>query len=111
MEVLESQVQIHDEEHRANRSAMDEAMACYRKHVQDVLQGGGPEALAKHAKRGKLTARQRIDQLLDSDAPFLELGALAANGMYDGEAPAAGIVTGIGRVEGRLCMIVANDAT
>ncbi len=73
---------------------------------------GGPErARARHLERGKLLVRDRIDTLLDPGSPFLELSALAAHGMYGGEVPAAGIVTGIGRVSGRECVIVANDAT
>ena len=73
---------------------------------------GGPErARARHTARGKLLPRDRVDALLDPGSPFLELSPLAANGMYDDEAPAAGIITGIGRVSGRECVIVANDAT
>ncbi|HEX4199806.1 MAG TPA: carboxyl transferase domain-containing protein [Caulobacteraceae bacterium] len=73
---------------------------------------GGPEASrVRHAGRGKLLPRQRVERLLDAGAPFLEIGALAANGLYDGEAPGAGLITGIGRVSGREVMIVANDAT
>ncbi len=73
---------------------------------------GGPEASrTRHAARGKLLPRQRVERLLDAGAPFLEIGALAANGLYDGEAPGAGIITGIGRVSGREVMIIANDAT
>ncbi len=76
-----------------------------------VRAGGGPEATAKHRNRGKLTARERIDQLIDPGAPFLEFSSLAAHGMYDNQCPSAGIVTGIGVVEGQDCIIVANDAT
>ncbi|HZC16808.1 MAG TPA: carboxyl transferase domain-containing protein, partial [Caulobacteraceae bacterium] len=73
---------------------------------------GGPEASrTRHAARGKLLPRQRVERLLDAGAPFLEIGALAAHGLYDGEAPGAGLITGIGRVSGREVMIVANDAT
>jgi acetyl-CoA carboxylase carboxyltransferase component len=72
---------------------------------------GDDRSIARHRKRGKLPVRERIDRLLDPGAAFLELGALAANGLYDGDAPGAGIVTGIGRVEGVECVIVANDAT
>src|SRR5690606_11414645 len=73
---------------------------------------GGPEkARTKHVARGKLLPRDRVDQLLDPGSPFLELSALAANGLYDDQAPAAGIIPGIGRVSGRECVIVANDAT
>ena len=73
---------------------------------------GGPErARTRHVERGKLLPRDRVDTLLDPGSPFLELNPLAAHGLYDGEAPAAGIITGIGRVSGRECVIVANDAT
>ena len=81
--------------------------------LKAVYQGGGEKALAKHRKKGKLPARERIARLLDDREAFLEVGALAADGMYAeyGGCPSAGVVTGIGRVAGRLCMIVANDAT
>ncbi len=74
-------------------------------------QGGGPKYLARHRDQGKVPPRERIAALLDPDTPFLELSGLAANGMYDDEAPAAGVITGIGRVQGRECLIIANDAT
>src|SRR5207247_9341522 len=73
--------------------------------------GGGEKAVERHRSRGKLTARERIDLLLDPGTAFLELNALAAWDVYDGQAPSAGIVTGIGIVEGRQCVLVANDAT
>ncbi|HEX8940984.1 MAG TPA: carboxyl transferase domain-containing protein, partial [Candidatus Limnocylindrales bacterium] len=73
--------------------------------------GGDEAAIARHRERGKLPVRERIDRLLDPGTAFLELSPLAADGLYDGEAPGAGIVTGLGRVEGKLCVIVANDAT
>ena len=73
--------------------------------------GGDDRSIERHRERGKLPVRERIDRLLDPGSPFLELSALAANGLYDDEAPGAGIVTGIGRVENSLCVIVANDAT
>src|SRR5687767_8337756 len=76
-----------------------------------VRMGGGEKARARHTSRGKLLPRERVDRLLDKGAPFLELSPLAAHGMYDGDAPGAGIVTGVGRVAGRECVIVANDAT
>src|ERR671937_277989 len=73
---------------------------------------GGPErARARHVERGKLLPRDRVDDLVDPSSPFLELSPLAAHGMYDGDAPGAGIITGVGRVSGRECVIVANDAT
>ncbi len=80
---------------------------------QEVFQGGGAKAMEKHKASGKLPARQRIKLLIDPNTDFLEIGTLAADGMYQeaGGCPSAGVVTGIGRVEGRLCVIVANDAT
>src|SRR5687768_16894811 len=82
-----------------------------RAQVARVADGGGPDAQKKHTARGKLLPRDRVRALLDPGTPFLELSQLAAHGMYDGDAPSAGIVTGIGRVEGREVVIVANDAT
>src|SRR5690349_790463 len=77
-----------------------------------VAKLGGPErARDRHVERGKLLPRDRVDSLVDPGSPFLELSPLAANGMYGDEAPAAGIITGVGRVSGRECVIVANDAT
>ena len=80
-------------------------------HLAEVRLGGSEQARAKHTARGKLLPRQRVEYLLDPGSPFLELGQFAAFGVYDGDAPAAGLITGIGRVRGREVMIVANDAT
>ena len=90
---------------------MEALVAELRERTAQVARGGGEKALERHRSRGKLTARERVDRLLDPDSAFLELSALAAWDVYDGQAPAAGIVTGIGVVEGRECVIVANDAT
>jgi acetyl-CoA carboxylase carboxyltransferase component len=90
---------------------MEALVAELRERSAQVAQGGGEAATERHRSRGKLTARERIDRLLDPGGAFLELNALAAWDLYDGEAPAAGIVTGIGVVQGRECVIVANDAT
>jgi acetyl-CoA carboxylase carboxyltransferase component len=111
MPVIESQVDSSSAEFQANRDHMDVLVEDLRKRLQDMRQGGGPEALKRHREQGKLTARERIDRLLDPSTPFLEVGALAADGMYGGAAPSAGIVVGIGRVRGREVMVVANDAT
>jgi 3-methylcrotonyl-CoA carboxylase beta subunit len=111
MEPIPSNVNVDDAEHRANRAAMDAVMADFRARTQRALEGGGAEAVARHKKRGKLLARERIDGLLDEGSPFLEFSTLAATGMYNDEAPGAGVVTGIGRVHGREVMVVANDAT
>jgi acetyl-CoA carboxylase carboxyltransferase component len=90
---------------------MEVLVAELRARTAEVARGGGERAVQRHRSRGKLTARERIDRLVDPETAFLELNALAAWDIYDGEAPSAGIVTGIGVVEGRECVIVANDAT
>src|SRR5919106_581981 len=90
---------------------MTELVAELRERTAEAAGGGGPEAVERHRSRGKLLARERIDRLIDPGSAFLELNALAAYDLYDGEAPAAGIVTGVGVVEGRECVFVANDAT
>src|SRR6059058_4870705 len=110
MSVLTSQAQ-RDEAFAARHERMAELVAELRERTARVAQGGGERALARHRERGKLTARERIDRLIDPGSAFLELNALAAWDVYAGQAPGAGIVTGIGVVEGRECVIVANDAT
>jgi acetyl-CoA carboxylase carboxyltransferase component len=90
---------------------MEGLVAELRERTAAVARGGGEKATERHRSRGKLTARERIDRLVDPAGAFLELNALAAWDVYEGQAPAAGIVTGIGVVEGRECVIVANDAT
>jgi 3-methylcrotonyl-CoA carboxylase beta subunit len=96
------------EENAAHHRAL---AADLRKQVAAVAEGGGADAQRKHVARGKLLPRERVRALLDPGAPFLELSQLAALGMYDDDAPSAGIITGIGRIEGREVMVVANDAT
>jgi acetyl-CoA carboxylase carboxyltransferase component len=110
MAVLGSQVESSDafDERRAQMEAL---VAELRERSAVVTRGGGEKALEKHRSRGKLTARERVDRLLDPDTAFLELSALAAWDVYDGQAPGAGMVTGIGTIEGRECVLVANDAT
>jgi len=108
---LKSAIDRRSPEFQANASAMRERLAKLSAKLEAVSQGGGAESRRRHEARGKLFARDRIDLLLDTGSPFLEIGTLAAHGLYDGDAHAAGIVTGIGRVSGRECMIVANDAT
>jgi 3-methylcrotonyl-CoA carboxylase beta subunit len=111
MQVIPTSVRLDDEQHRANRQAAEALLAEHRAKAAEVMLGGGEDAVAKHRKRGKLTARERVDALIDEGSPFMELSTFAADGMYKGAAPGAGIVTGIGRIHGRECMIVANDAT
>jgi 3-methylcrotonyl-CoA carboxylase beta subunit len=108
---IRSQIDPKSDEFKANAAAMAANVADLRAKVAAAAAGGGAEALERHRKRGKLLVRDRIKLLLDPGAPFLELSQLAAFGMYAGEVPAAGIVTGIGRVLGRECVVVANDAT
>jgi acetyl-CoA carboxylase carboxyltransferase component len=110
MAVLESGVQ-KDEVFERRRELMEGLVGELRERTARVARGGGDKATERHRSRGKLTARERIDRLVDSGGAFLELNALAAWEMYEGQAPAAGIVTGIGVVDGRECVIVANDAT
>jgi len=110
MAVLESGVQ-RDELFERRHERMAALVAELRERSAQVARGGGAKATERHRSRGKLTARERIDRLVDPGGAFLELNGLAAWGMYEGQAPAAGIVTGVGVVEGRECVIVANDAT
>jgi 3-methylcrotonyl-CoA carboxylase beta subunit len=114
MAVIKSQLDPRSEEFQANAAAMKALVDDLREKSALLTRhgcGGSAAARAKHQARGKLLVRERIDQLLDPGAPFLEIAPLAAWGMYDNEVPGAGLVAGIGRVSGVECMIVANDAT
>ena len=111
MQVLQSKINPRSEDFRANAAHMKALVDDLRAKAAQVAQGGGEAARAKHTARGKLLPRERVDQLLDPGTPFLEIGQMAAFGLYDDEAPAAGMIAGVGRVEGVECMIVANDAT
>ncbi|TML45212.1 MAG: methylcrotonoyl-CoA carboxylase [Actinobacteria bacterium] len=110
MGVLTTQL-VRDETFERRRAAMEALVVELHERTALVARGGGEKALERHRSRGKLTARERIDLLVDPGSAFLELNALAAWGLYEGQAPGAGIVTGIGVVEGRECVVVANDAT
>ena len=111
MNRLTSQVDLKSSEFAANEAAMGAIVADLRRQLAAVAAGGSAKAVDKHRTRGRLLARERIDLLLDPGAPFLELSALAAHGLYGGDVPSAGIITGVGRVSGRECVIVANDPT
>ncbi len=111
MPVLESRVDPAADDFEANRRHNVELVETLRRRIAQVQAGGGDEAVTRHRKRGKLLARERIECLVDRGTPFLELSPLAAYEMYRGDAPSAGIVTGIGSVSGRDVAIVANDAT
>ncbi|HET9507814.1 MAG TPA: carboxyl transferase domain-containing protein, partial [Gaiellaceae bacterium] len=110
MALLTSRLE-RDETFAARAQRMEELVAELRGRTASVAAGGGERALERHRSRGKLPARERIDRLVDPGSAFLELNALAAWDLYDSAAPSAGIVTGIGVVEGQECVIVANDAT
>ncbi|HEX9242459.1 MAG TPA: carboxyl transferase domain-containing protein [Anaeromyxobacter sp.] len=111
MNVLETQIQPRSPEFRANAEAMRAVVEDLRAQARRVAEGGGAAAREKHVGRGKLLPRERVDRLLDPGTPFLEVGQLAALGMYEDQAPAAGLIVGIGRIEGVECVVVANDAT
>jgi len=109
--VIESKLDPRDATFRQNRDALAALVADLKAKVASIEQGGGEASRAKHAGRGKLLPRERVRVLLDGGSPFLELSQLAAYDMYDDTIPAAGLITGVGRVSGRECVIVCNDAT
>ena len=111
MPLLESKVDRKSAGFAANDAALRALVLQLRERQAQVALGGGEAARAKHLARGKLLPRDRVEMLLDPGAPFLELSPLAAFGMYGDEAPGAGIITGVGRIAGRLCVVVCNDAT
>lgn len=110
-EILESHLNPNDTQFKENAAHNLALTTTLRERLDQVRQGGGEKAQQRHTEQGKLFVRERIDRLLDSGSPFLELSPLAAWDMYSNAAPSAGVVTGIGRVSGRECMIIANDAT
>ena len=111
MPVIQTQLNPRSADFQANAGAMRAVVDDLKAKVARIALGGGEEARRKHTGRGKLLPRERVDTLLDPGTPFLELSQLAAYGMYNNDAPGAGIITGIGRVAGRECLIVCNDAT
>ncbi|MBI1868087.1 MAG: methylcrotonoyl-CoA carboxylase [Methylocystis sp.] len=111
MPVIATSIDARSPEYLTNCEAMTALVAELRRTAARIREGGGEAARARHLARGKMLARERIDALIDPFSPFLEIGQLAAHEMYGGGVPCAGVVAGIGRVCGRECMIVANDAT
>ena len=111
MALLGTSLDLRSDDARANRESMEALVAELRARLEVARRGGPDRARERHLAAGKLLARDRVERLLDPGTAFLELSPLAADGLYDGEAPAAGIITGIGRVSGTECVIVANDAT
>src|ERR1700754_1833705 len=108
---LETSLDRRSDTYRQNHTALAQAVATLRANVDKVAEGGGETARARHLKRGKLLPRDRVRTLLDQGALFLELSHLASFGMYADEVPCAGMITGIGRVSGRKCLVIAHDAT
>src|SRR5687767_1650701 len=109
MPVLESHLDREGASFRANRAHMESLVADLKARLAAARAGGGEDALKRQRDQGKLPTRERVERLLDPGTPFLEIGALAADGLYDGAAPSAGLVAGIGRVRGREVMVIAND--
>jgi 3-methylcrotonyl-CoA carboxylase beta subunit len=111
MPALHSRLDTRSADFRANAEALEAQVAELKATAARAVQGGDQRSRDRHTARGKLLPRDRVDTLLDPGSPFLEIGQLAAHGMYDGDAPSAGMVCGIGRVHGQEVMVVANDAT
>ena len=111
MPVLATALDLRSPDARANAESMTGLVADLRRVAATVREGGGEVSRRRHLARGKLLPRDRIRALIDPASPFLEVAQLAAHGLYGGEVPSAGIITGVGRIAGRECMVVANDAT
>ncbi len=111
MEIIQSLINSKSSEFVENKTKMMGFLEEWKLRVELVKMGGGKDSIEKHKSRGKLTARERIEALVDSGSAFLEFSTLAAWGMYDQQAPSAGVITGIGRIQDQECVIVANDAT
>ncbi|MCB1395470.1 MAG: methylcrotonoyl-CoA carboxylase, partial [Rhodobacteraceae bacterium] len=108
---LTSNILTGSDAFKANRAAHLAALDTVRQAAAEAALGGGDKARARHTARGKMLPRERVANLLDPGSPFLEIGATAAHDMYDGAAPAAGVIAGIGQVMGHEVMVVCNDAT
>src|SRR5690554_5829300 len=111
MSILKSSLNPQSTQYREQYQAMSDLVADLQSKVRTIAEGGGPQARERHLAKGKLLPRERINHLLDPGSPFLEISQLAAHEVYQEPVPAAGVIAGIGRVEGQECMIVANDST
>ena len=111
MPAFKTNIDLHSDDYQRNAERMSTLVGDLQEKMNNTSIGGSEEARKKHIKRGKLLPRERVNLLLDSGSPFLEFSQLAAHEMYDDDVPAAGIITGIGRVSGKEVVIVANDAT
>ena len=108
--ILQTQIDTQSPDFKKNKVSILSQVTEWRRRIELAKLGGGEEALKKHKARGKLTARERIEGLLDPGTAFLEFSTLAAADMYEGQAPGGGVVTGIGVIENTECIVVANDA-
>ena len=111
MQVLTSHIDKNSKQFKENADWGQKCVLSLKDKIEKVKRGGDDKSRQRHTKRGKLFARERIERIIDQGSPFLELSPLAANGLYEDEVPSGGIITGIGRVHGRECMFIANDAT
>lgn len=111
MPIIESRINPRSQDYTDNARAMQAQLDDLSQQLAQTALGGSESSRAKHVARGKLLPRDRVEQLIDPGSPFLELSPMAAHGMYDGDAPGAGVITGIGRIAGSECVIVCNDAT
>ena len=111
MDTLKSNINIRSKEFLENSKVMESLVSDLKKKIAFSQMGGGKEAIERHISRGKLLPRERINYLIDPGSPFLEFSSLAAYGHYNDEAPGSGLITGIGRVSGRECVLIVNDAT
>ena len=111
MPLIQSRLDSRSPQFSANRAQMQALVADLKAKVARIAEGGGEVAMQRHTARGKLPVRERIQLLLDAGSPFLEIGQLAAHEVYGEDVPAAGVVAGIGRINGQECMVVGNDAT
>tara|TARA_Y100000758_G_C15919435_1_gene374629 strand:- start:22 stop:666 length:645 start_codon:yes stop_codon:yes gene_type:complete len=111
MDIIKSAIDETSKEYIKNSNIMEGLVSDLRNKVIFSQMGGGKEAIERHIARGKLLPRERIQYLIDPGSPFLEFSSLAAYGHYNNEAPGSGLITGIGRVSGRECVIIVNDAT
>ena len=111
MSVIKSAIDTSSDDFCDNAAAGKALVDDLSAKIAEIRKGGGERARTKHLKRGKLLPRERIRQLLDPGSPFLELSQLAAYGMYGGDAPCGGVITGVGRIQGLECVVIANDPT
>ena len=111
MKIIASQINPKSEDFQSNARAMNDQIADFESKLAQIRMGGSDEARKKHTERGKLLTRDRINHLVDPGSPFLELSSFAGYNMYGEDVPAAGIITGIGRVSGRDVVVIANDPT